>query len=80
MGVGPVEERIRTALELLVEPDRSDPGRKGCLAVNAATELASSDAEVAEAAVFWTARALCRVPPRAHFLPPGERRPPRRIP
>jgi hypothetical protein len=80
MGAGPVRERIRTALELLVERDLSDPGRKGSLAVNTATEPASSDAEVAEAAVFWTARVLCRVPPRAHFLPPGERRRPRRIP
>jgi TetR/AcrR family transcriptional repressor of nem operon len=48
-GAGPVKERIRTALELLVEMDLADPGRKGCFAVNTATELASSDAEAAEA-------------------------------
>ncbi|MGP9020691.1 TetR/AcrR family transcriptional regulator [Streptomyces sp. BR1] len=44
---GPVKERIRVALETLVELDVEDPERKGCFAVNTASELASSDPEAA---------------------------------
>jgi TetR/AcrR family transcriptional repressor of nem operon len=44
-GPGPVKDRVRAALELLLETDLADPGRQGCFAVNTATELASSDVE-----------------------------------
>ncbi|MEI5099038.1 helix-turn-helix domain-containing protein [Streptomyces sp. PmtG] len=40
---GPVKERLRSALELLVAMDLADPDRRGCMAVNAAAELASAD-------------------------------------
>ncbi|MEV3857032.1 TetR/AcrR family transcriptional regulator [Streptomyces sp. NPDC050095] len=46
---GPVKARIRDALHLLLELDFTDPDRRGCMAVNTATELASSDPEAAEA-------------------------------
>ncbi|MBD0747463.1 TetR/AcrR family transcriptional regulator [Streptomyces sp. CBMA152] len=44
---GPVKERIRVALEALVELDVEDLERKGCFAVNTASELASSDPDAA---------------------------------
>lgn len=40
---GPVKERLRAALWLLVEMDLADPDRRGCMAVNAAAELAGTD-------------------------------------
>ncbi|MEV6750912.1 TetR/AcrR family transcriptional regulator [Streptomyces sp. NPDC051214] len=40
---GPVRERLRAALWLLVELDLADPDRRGCMAVNAAAELAGTD-------------------------------------
>ncbi|MEU6393066.1 TetR family transcriptional regulator [Streptomyces sp. NPDC046939] len=48
-GPAPVRTRIREALRLLVELDFTDPDRRGCMAVNTATELASADPEAAEA-------------------------------
>ncbi|MFG2650600.1 TetR/AcrR family transcriptional regulator [Streptomyces sp. NPDC048436] len=40
---GPVKERLRAALWLLVEMDLADPDRRGCMAVNTAAELAGTD-------------------------------------
>ncbi|WKX73594.1 TetR/AcrR family transcriptional regulator [Streptomyces sp. XD-27] len=40
---GPVRPLLREALELLIEIDLGDPDRRGCLAVNTATELAGAD-------------------------------------
>jgi TetR/AcrR family transcriptional regulator, transcriptional repressor for nem operon len=40
---GPVKERLRGTLRMLAEMDLADPGRRGCLAVNTATELAGTD-------------------------------------
>lgn len=40
---GPVKERLRSALWLLVEMDLADPDRRGCMAVNTAAELAGAD-------------------------------------
>ncbi|KJY43393.1 TetR family transcriptional regulator [Streptomyces sp. NRRL B-1568] len=45
---GPVLPRLRAALEALVEMDLDDPVRKGCFAVNTATELAVVDARSTE--------------------------------
>ncbi|MBB5104055.1 TetR/AcrR family transcriptional regulator [Streptomyces spectabilis] len=45
---GPVKERLRAALELLVTLDLADPDRRGCMAVNAAAELAGSDRTTTE--------------------------------
>ncbi|MBT2383426.1 TetR/AcrR family transcriptional regulator [Streptomyces sp. ISL-11] len=45
---GPVRPRLRAALELLVEMDLADPARRGCLAVNTATERAGVDPVSAE--------------------------------
>ncbi|MGG2461847.1 TetR/AcrR family transcriptional regulator [Streptomyces sp. RGM 3693] len=42
-GTGPVKDRLRDVLHLLVEMDLADPDRRGCLAVNAAAELAGAD-------------------------------------
>ncbi|MGY0024220.1 TetR/AcrR family transcriptional regulator [Streptomyces sp. cg35] len=47
-GPGPVRARIREALRLLVELDFTDSDRRGCMAVNTATELARSDPAAAE--------------------------------
>ncbi|UQI47074.1 TetR/AcrR family transcriptional regulator [Streptomyces sp. HU2014] len=41
---GPVRPLLREALELLIEMDLADPDRRGCFAVNTATELAGVDA------------------------------------
>lgn len=46
---GPVRERLRGALEALIEMDLGDPDRRGCLAVNTATELAGVDPEATDA-------------------------------
>ncbi|UFR00534.1 TetR/AcrR family transcriptional regulator [Streptomyces sp. Go40/10] len=40
---GPVRDRLRRALEFLVDMDLADPDRRGCMAVNAAAELAGTD-------------------------------------
>ncbi|CAM5595112.1 TetR/AcrR family transcriptional regulator OS=Streptomyces tendae OX=1932 GN=GUR47_09955 PE=4 SV=1 [Streptomyces tendae] len=40
---GPVKVRLRGALEFLVDMDLADPDRRGCMAVNAAAELAATD-------------------------------------
>jgi TetR/AcrR family transcriptional regulator, transcriptional repressor for nem operon len=45
---GPAKARLRTALETAVAIDMADPGRRGCLAVNSAAELASVDEAVKE--------------------------------
>ncbi|KAA2258712.1 TetR/AcrR family transcriptional regulator [Solihabitans fulvus] len=42
---GPVKERLRAAMEAIVEFDLADPDRKGCFAVNTAAELAGVDPE-----------------------------------
>lgn len=47
-GDEPVKERLRKGLELLVEMDLADPDRRGCMAVNAAAELAGTDAEATD--------------------------------
>ncbi|MFG2723024.1 TetR/AcrR family transcriptional regulator [Streptomyces sp. NPDC048416] len=46
---GSAKDRLRGALEALVELDLGDPDRRGCMAVNTATELAASDAGSADA-------------------------------
>ncbi|MGW7268950.1 TetR/AcrR family transcriptional regulator [Streptomyces sp. NPDC054864] len=45
---GPVKERVREALWLLVEMDLADPDRRGCMAVNTAAELAGTDEVAAD--------------------------------
>ncbi|MBF6043639.1 TetR family transcriptional regulator [Streptomyces sp. NRRL B-1677] len=40
---GPVRPLLRSALELLIETDLGESGRRGCLAVNTATELGGRD-------------------------------------
>ncbi|WP_406346006.1 TetR/AcrR family transcriptional regulator [Streptomyces sp. NBC_00648] len=45
---GTAKDRLRGALEALVELDLGDPDRRGCMAVNAAAESAPSDAETAD--------------------------------
>jgi TetR/AcrR family transcriptional repressor of nem operon len=40
---GPVKSRLRAALMFIVEANAADPGRRGCLAVNTAAELAGAD-------------------------------------
>jgi len=40
---GPVKERLRRVLGLLVAGDLADPDRRGCMAVNAAAELGGND-------------------------------------
>ncbi|MER5256041.1 MULTISPECIES: TetR/AcrR family transcriptional regulator [unclassified Streptomyces] len=45
---GPVKERLRAALWLLVEMDLADPDRRGCMAVNTAAELAGTDEVAAD--------------------------------
>ncbi|WP_367047593.1 TetR/AcrR family transcriptional regulator [Streptomyces sp. Je 1-332] len=47
-GSGPVKERVREALLLLVEMDLADPDRRGCMAVNTAAELAGTDEVAAD--------------------------------
>ncbi|MGW0814213.1 TetR/AcrR family transcriptional regulator [Streptomyces viridiviolaceus] len=45
---GPVKVRLRRTLEFLVEMDLADPDRRGCMAVNAAAELAGTDETATE--------------------------------
>ncbi|MER7343248.1 TetR/AcrR family transcriptional regulator [Streptomyces sp. NPDC000075] len=47
-GDGPVKERLRAALLMLVEMDLGDPDRRGCMAVNTAAELAAADEVASE--------------------------------
>ncbi|MFH7595622.1 TetR/AcrR family transcriptional regulator [Streptomyces racemochromogenes] len=47
-GDGPVKDRLRAALRMLVEMDLTDPDRRGCMAVNTAAELAGADEVAAE--------------------------------
>ncbi|WP_248961490.1 TetR/AcrR family transcriptional regulator [Sphaerisporangium perillae] len=47
-GSGPVRERLRAALERLVDTGLSDPYRRGCLAVNTAAEPAGADPALGE--------------------------------
>jgi TetR/AcrR family transcriptional repressor of nem operon len=44
---GPVRERIRELMLAVIDTVPGDPGRRGCLAVNAAIELAGRDESVA---------------------------------
>lgn len=53
---GPVKERIREFLELLVDTDLAHPQRRGCLVINTAIELAGRD-EAATKAVDQIQRA-----------------------
>lgn len=45
---GPVKERLREALVLLVEMDLADPDRRGCMGVNTAAELGGADSVATE--------------------------------
>ncbi|MGH4031724.1 TetR/AcrR family transcriptional regulator [Actinomycetota bacterium Odt1-20B] len=45
---GPVRARLRKALLLLVEMDLADADRRGCMAVNTAAEMGSSDEEATD--------------------------------
>ncbi|NED85124.1 TetR/AcrR family transcriptional regulator, partial [Streptomyces sp. SID11233] len=45
---GPVRERLYEALLALAAMDLADPDRRGCLAVNTATALASTDPEATD--------------------------------
>ncbi|MGH3240845.1 MAG: TetR/AcrR family transcriptional regulator [Spirillospora sp.] len=54
---GPVKERLREALRAVAEIDLDGPDRRGCLAVNTATELAGAD----EAATELVRRMLDRI-------------------
>ncbi|MFG2663765.1 TetR/AcrR family transcriptional regulator [Streptomyces sp. NPDC048387] len=47
-GDGPVKDRLRAALRMLVKMDLTDPDRRGCMAVNTAAELAGADEVAAE--------------------------------
>jgi AcrR family transcriptional regulator len=44
---GPVRDRLRRVLLGVVDADMADPGRRGCLALNAATEASGRTPEVA---------------------------------
>lgn len=46
---GSARDRLRGALEALVELDLGDEDRRGCMAVNTAAELAPADKETADA-------------------------------
>jgi len=46
---GPVKERVRELLLGVIDADLGDPQRRGCLAVNAAIELAGKDEAVTAA-------------------------------
>ncbi|NEB10303.1 TetR/AcrR family transcriptional regulator [Streptomyces coelicoflavus] len=45
---GSAKDRLRGALDALVELDLGDPHRRGCMAVNTAAELATSDTGTAD--------------------------------
>jgi len=44
---GPVRERLRNLMLGVIDADLADPGRRGCLALNAATEASGRSDEVA---------------------------------
>ena len=46
---GPILDRLRAALQLIVETNEQDPDRRGCLAVNTAAELAGVDVDATDA-------------------------------
>lgn len=48
-GAQPVHERIRELMLAVIDADLADPDRKGCLAINAAIEMAGRDLEVKKA-------------------------------
>jgi len=48
-GPPPVRERIRTLMTAVIDTDLADPQRKGCLAINAAIEMAGRDPGVKKA-------------------------------
>lgn len=48
-GTGPVKERLRASLGLIIEANADDPDRRGCLAVNTAAELGGSDRPATDA-------------------------------
>lgn len=45
---GPIKERIANAFEVMIDMNFADPGRRGCLAVNTAAELAGFDEDATE--------------------------------
>jgi TetR/AcrR family transcriptional repressor of nem operon len=45
-GTGTIHERIRELMTAVIDTDLADPDRKGCLAINAAIEMANQDPEV----------------------------------
>src|ERR1700757_4887087 len=45
---GPVKDRLRKTLRVLAEMDVAAPKRRGCMAVNAAAELAGTDEPVTD--------------------------------
>ena len=45
---GPVLDRLRAALQLIIDANAADPVRRGCLAVNTAAELAGVDLKATE--------------------------------
>lgn len=45
---GPVHDRLRAALQLIIDADADSPRRRGCLAVNTAAELAGVDDEATD--------------------------------
>jgi TetR/AcrR family transcriptional regulator, transcriptional repressor for nem operon len=46
-GPGPVRDRLRRMMIGVIDADMADPGRRGCLALNAAAEASGRDQEVA---------------------------------
>jgi TetR/AcrR family transcriptional repressor of nem operon len=48
-GPGSARDRLRAMMLRVIDLDLADPDRKGCLAINAAVELAGRDPEVKEA-------------------------------
>ena len=45
---GPIKDRLRAALHLMIDLNFADPDRRGCLAVNTAAELAGEDAQATQ--------------------------------
>ncbi|MTD53351.1 TetR/AcrR family transcriptional regulator [Amycolatopsis pithecellobii] len=48
-GPEPVRERIRKLMTAVIDTDLADPDHKGCLAINAAVEMAGREPEVQQA-------------------------------